>query len=198
MRTFTVRPKHLGKKHFFDVLEDGRPYCEVSVQLTCTCNHAPFETAKTQYGVICHPVRLVMDRFANGALIEHVSPNKLVLEKRAQTRELVEMMNVRVNEVRFAENEGPLHVSAKYKIFEMCRLNGWEAVFEPRFKSGGRADVIITDLPLIIEIPVSETDESLKEKERKYPQGIPFAVFRPLKEEKGDCLGNNQIEEVEG
>ena len=63
----------------------------------------------------------------------------------------------------------------------ICRKfenDGNSYICEAIFNSGGRADILVLDQFKVIEIAVSESDESLKKKEEYYPDGLTIEVIR--------------------
>ena len=68
-----------------------------------------------------------------------------------------------------------LHEAWKFEI--CCELieRGLEFITEAKFESGGRADILVLDLNLAIEIVCSEDEESVEQKRGKYP--VPILTF---------------------
>ena len=91
---------------------------------------------------------------------------------------LVRPSNRKINEVRSSEGESPAHRDKKEEICKILEEQDHPYICEPIFKTGGRADILVLDMFKIIEIVVSETEESLKEKAKLYPPGLEIEVIR--------------------
>ena len=96
---------------------------------------------------------------------------------RKETRGLIITSSQR-NSIKCTSQEHTLHRHTKYKLAEYCYENELEFFTECEMKSGGRADFIISDWNLILEVYRTEKKESLLLKAAKYPQGLGFI---PLK-----------------
>lgn len=91
---------------------------------------------------------------------------------------LVRIGNRKKNQVRHSEGESRPHITMKEAICEKLEKEGHEYITEAIFKTGGRADILVLDQFKAIEIACSESDESLREKSKYYPQGIAIEVVR--------------------
>lgn len=91
---------------------------------------------------------------------------------------LVRNSNRSLNEIRSSETESPEHKAIKERICAELLEQGHSFMTEAIFVTGGRADILVLDQFKIIEIAVSETEESLKEKALLYPPGLDIEVVR--------------------
>lgn len=168
---------HAGKTSFFEVLKDDKPHSEVSVNIRCTCDHSTYDNARSQYGVVCWAVKLVMDKYSLGILNDESSPGKFTLEKRNQALSLLEPMNRKTGIIRLGA-ESKEHIDLKIKICEHLQRRGFEFVTEAKFVTGGRCDIFCLDTFTAYEIAVSEKSESIERKKLTYPVGIKVVEIR--------------------
>jgi len=102
--------------------------------------------------------------------------NKLLMIKRTSTARLVKMTDRHHrNSIRFSKKkaESDQHFAIKCLICRELKNMDKEFLTEARFKNGsGRADILILDKELAIEIMGSESDESIVKKAREYPVRI--------------------------
>lgn len=92
---------------------------------------------------------------------------------------LVRIGNRRLmNQLRSSTGESSSHIAMKESVCNKLNEDGHTFLCEAIFKTGGRADILVLDQFKVIEIAVSESDESLKEKEKYYPKGLDIEVIR--------------------
>jgi len=74
-------------------------------------------------------------------------------------------------------SEGPVHFLIKSLSCYILKSRGVEFFTEAIIRRG-KADILVLDYNQIIEIPISETEQSLKDKFRKYPEESEKLVLR--------------------
>lgn len=102
-----------------------------------------------------------------------------VLENRT-TRLLSQRYRIDKNEWKTSIANSPKHEGLKKRIFNWLVKNGYNVVCEATFKTGGRADLLVLNPALAIEVLVSETQERFDAKD--YP--VPTIAVREIKEIK--------------
>lgn len=105
-------------------------------------------------------------------------PHDMIQKKRNTCIQLVKVSNRVFNEVRASESESAIHRRTKEDICRTLDLQGKHYITEARFVKGGRADILILDDFRVIEIAVSESEESLINKGENYPEGLKIEVVR--------------------
>jgi len=76
----------------------------------------------------------------------------------------------RINVFRYYPNNTDAHEDMKFQVFKYYRKLGMDVLVEPTFTEGrGRADILVLEKELIVEILGSETEKMLAEKTPKYP-----------------------------
>lgn len=98
--------------------------------------------------------------------------------KRNDCKNLVRLGNRKIGEVRYSESESTEHWKKKQQICSELSKQGKEFITEAIFKTGGRADILVLDEFLAIEIMKSEEDESIEKKKENYPDGIKIKKVR--------------------
>ncbi len=104
--------------------------------------------------------------------------NSLIHLRRNEALNLLRLGSRKKGEVRFSSNETTEHRAMKELICADLRIEGKEYVTEAIFKTGGRADILVLDDFKVIEIAVTESEESLQNKAEKYPKGLKIEVIR--------------------
>lgn len=104
---------------------------------------------------------------AGGSNMNQVESN------RKFTRGLIVQSSQR-NSLKCTSREDPFHILTKFRLANYCWQHDIEFFTEAEMKTGGRADFIIADWKLIIEIYDTEKKQSLLDKSLKYPQGLGF------------------------
>ncbi|HDY90336.1 MAG TPA: hypothetical protein ENH82_19725 [bacterium] len=104
----------------------------------------------------------------------------MLQERRNQCLGLVRISNRQLNKVRYYPGEGNTHGLMKAVLCERLEKQGkfyvTEAVID---KIGTRADILVLDDFLVIEIAVTESESSLEEKREKYESiGLKMGVVR--------------------
>ena len=102
----------------------------------------------------------------------------VIEEKRNVCANLVRTSNRIMNEVRCSTSESPSHRYIKEQICQELERQGKKYITEAIFIKGGRADILVLDDFLAIEIACSESEESLTRKAELYPNGIRIKVIR--------------------
>jgi len=88
-----------------------------------------------------------------------------------------------VNDVRCSDSESLEHRTIKEEVCKKLIRENKSFVTEAILTNGLRADVLVLDDFKVIEIAVSESEESLKKKKRKYFEfGLKFEVIKIAKE----------------
>ena len=95
-----------------------------------------------------------------------------------QALQLVCRANRKINIVRYSNSESEEHIQAKKDICLLLGVMGKSFVTEARFVTGGRADIFVLDDITIIEIVVSEAEESLRYKAEYYPKGVRIIYYK--------------------
>ena len=102
--------------------------------------------------------------------------NKLLMIKRTSTARLVKMTDRHHrNSIRFSKKkaESDKHFAIKCLICRELKNMDKEFLTEARFKNGsGRADILILDKRIAIEIKGTESEESIVKKATEYPVKI--------------------------
>ena len=80
--------------------------------------------------------------------------------------------NIKPNVVKLNAHNTMEHELAKCKVAFQWLKDGYDFYTEVIFKGGGRGDIYIPKLFLIIEILHSETREEALRKETYYPEGL--------------------------
>ena len=96
---------------------------------------------------------------------------------RKETRSLIVQSSQR-NNLKCTSKEIDSHRFTKFLLANYCWSKQIEFFTEAEIKSGGRADFIISDWKLIIEVYETENTESLENKKIKYPQSVGFIPLR--------------------
>jgi len=169
--------KFINGKHFFKVYDyDQR--ITIMVDSSCTC-----EAHAWNHGVVCHHLSACLkylwmkpkDRVK--VRFDVVGP---VL--RNSVLKMVRLSNRKLNVVRVGENESARHRLLKEKICESFVLLGLDFVCEAIIEVGKvrqRADILVPELALVVEVVVSEGVESLEAKRKVFAGlGLDMRVVR--------------------
>ena len=174
----------INGKHFFHAYENQNGNklsqdIEVMVKLNCDCQSGSIWGV----GGVCYhletclkyllmkPKERLKVRFGDVNLI-----------KKNAVLGLVRNSNLKLNVLRDSDGESELHRSLKYKICSALELLNIDFVCEAiiehkRFKQ--RCDILIPELALVVEIAVSEKDESLDEKRKVFEKlGLKMKVVK--------------------
>lgn len=108
----------------------------------------------------------------------HQQGKNMQMQKINECLQLVRMSNRKINEIRSSDGESKIHRDIKEEICHALEAENHSYICEPIFNTGGRADILILDLFKIVEIAVTETEKSLKEKAKYYPPGLEIDVIR--------------------
>lgn len=190
MRDLIPKLSFKGKKHFFDLTDkQGNLHSQVIIEIKCTCQHTNFDNARSQYGSVCNSVKKCFAKFKDNVLIDHLIPDKAVMERRNEALNLLEPMNRIIGERRSSVGERPSHSHMKWRVCDYLDSLGKQYVTEAIFLGRlGRADVFVLDDFTAIEIADSETQESIEKKKQTYPAGVKIKVIRISKEEYKELL----------
>ena len=74
--------------------------------------------------------------------------------------------------VRIFPNNTESHERTKFEICLFLAKAGKEFITEAIFEKGARADIVILDEGIVIEVLESETKEQFEEKVKKYPESL--------------------------
>lgn len=102
----------------------------------------------------------------------------VVEEKRMVCANLVRTSNRIINQIRESPSESPSHKLIKESVCEELRKQNKSYITEAIFKTGGRADILVLDDFIAIEIACTESEESIERKKELYPEGIKIKVIR--------------------
>ena len=98
-----------------------------------------------------------------------------ILRKRNEISQLVRLSNRHRNVLRWSPTESDVHLFMKLQICAYLRKQDTDFMTEAIFEKGeGRADIIVLDQGICIEVVESETEKSRLQKENKYPLPIIF------------------------
>jgi len=78
----------------------------------------------------------------------------------------------------FSCGNGYKHELIKADLAYVHASKGHSVILEATFKGGGRCDLICLDCRKIFEIAVSESEESIQAKLKRYPEGLEIEVVR--------------------
>ena len=100
---------------------------------------------------------------------------------RNRNRQIIEHSNrfgSQSNHIRFSDTESYAHFLRKCVICWELMREGKEFYTEARMLGGGRADIVNLDDGEIIEVVVSEREESIVRKQNNYPYGFRLRIDR--------------------
>lgn len=84
----------------------------------------------------------------------------------------------RINNIPITKNTTSNHWWGLTKIaYELCAKQHMEVILEARFIAGGRADLYLPEIGVVIEVLHTETLEDFKKKVAKQYAGIPVKVL---------------------
>ncbi len=100
---------------------------------------------------------------------------KELLLRRNKIKNLIRISNRHRNVLKWSSKETDEHIDMKLAICKYLKENGLEYYCEAIFeKSRLRADIVVADRELIIEVVDSETEESKERKRTSYPLPVIF------------------------
>lgn len=102
------------------------------------------------------------------------------LTKRISTNNAVKIGTKNALKCSHGKAETPKHRYYKWKIVNFCWENDIHFTTEATLNNNGRADTVILDWGIIIEILISENPKNILEKD--YP--LPVVAFKPGKKTK--------------
>jgi hypothetical protein len=119
--------------------------------------------------------------------------NEAKVARQVRENNTVRLLNkqVRIDVNKFKTNvhNSPTHEGLKKRVFNWLVKNGLSVVCEATFLKGGRADLLVLDPPLAIEVMVSETQERFEAKD--YPvEKLAVKKLKDVKEAFKDDIGN--------
>jgi hypothetical protein len=167
----------IGGKHFFECYELSQRV-QILVNASCTC-----EASNWTKGVICHHLKDCL-KYLTFKPEERLKVNFGDVQSflRNATLSLVSQSNRVVNVLRFSDGESVMHRKVKEKICGGLMLLGFDFICEAKISKKGvnrRVDVLVLDLGLVVEIGVSEKDESLESKRKDFERlGLKFKIVR--------------------
>lgn len=91
---------------------------------------------------------------------------------------LVRYSNRKLNEIRYSDGEGKKHINKKIEVCEGLKSQGFDFLTEAIFTNGKRADILVPERFLVIEIASSEKEISLIKKREEYPKGLRIEIIR--------------------
>ena len=94
----------------------------------------------------------------------------------------VRISNRKLNVFNYAPNNTKEHEVTKFLVFMYYRDLGYDVLTEAIFNNGSRADVVVLDRELIVEILCSETREMLDKKVVNYPSCFEIVSIDATKE----------------
>lgn len=86
--------------------------------------------------------------------------------------------NRKINQLRWDKHESIRHKLIKGSVSNILNILGHDWIMEARFKNGSRADILDLDAFTVYECVVSESEQSLQNKAKKYPRGLTIKVVR--------------------
>lgn len=113
------------------------------------------------------------------------APTKTTIQK--ERNEILRLLKPQARHHYFGSNG--FNTASSYK-HEMLKLDsafvhssqGHSVILEAAFETGGRCDVLCLDCRKAIEIVVSESEESIQSKEKRYPDVLDIDVVRSFSE----------------
>lgn len=78
----------------------------------------------------------------------------------------------RPNELILHKSTSPEHQTAVKAVYNLLRKLGYEVYCEPHLKYGVRPDMVVPELPAIIEVRKTETDKATEQKMKKLPASL--------------------------
>jgi len=169
--------KFINGKHFFESFEHSQ-FLTIMVDAHCSCNAQTWTK-----GLICYHLQNCLqylwmkpkDRLK-------VKFGNTSLERKNTVLGLVRSSNRKLNKIRTGENESPKHASLKEQVCNVLLLLKIDFVTEAIIevvKIRQRADILVPELGLVIEVAVSESDESLEKKRIVFEKlGLSMKVVR--------------------
>lgn len=102
--------------------------------------------------------------------------NKMQLfQKRREVTNLVRISNRKLGGLYWHSKESGEHILMKLEICKYLKKQGVQFMTEAIFADGsGRADVLVLDWGVVIEVFETESDQSLLKKRLKYPLPVIF------------------------
>ncbi|MFQ5786402.1 MAG: hypothetical protein ACE5H1_00310 [Thermodesulfobacteriota bacterium] len=93
-----------------------------------------------------------------------------------------------INCIRINSHNTKRHEQKKLDVASYCLQQGWHFICEAEFKDGKRADVVILDIGLIVEIETDLANWEKKKEEYKYPFIERVVVIDPNRKFKVEML----------
>ena len=176
-QTHRVTHEFSGKKHFFKVeSESGREH-SVSIEVGCDCTYMGVQgVANCQ--ICSHILAVFKDVIKHGNIRCTVGSDQMLQAKRNACMQLVRPSNRKLNEVRTSAGESPKHIKKKKKECKKLLEEGKHFICEAIFIKGGIADILVLDTFTAKEIVNTESNESIENKMKEYPDGIKIEVIR--------------------
>lgn len=108
-----------------------------------------------------------------------MNTHQLMIRRNNTIRELDWGSRLGRNFCKYNSGNTNQHEDYRWELFKYLRRRGKDVICEGKFTGErGRADLIVLDDSLIIEIVCSESDESILNKQIKYPSNLSFVRFK--------------------
>lgn len=178
-RKHIVEHEHSGKRHYFKVKSDSGKEYNVGVQVNCDCEFQSIQG--TPNGKMCSHILAVFNNIVeSGDIASSTSSLYILQSKRNVCRNLIRHANQRVNEIRESDGESKTHRDIKRSICEKLLKENKHFITEGIFEDGlFRCDILILDDFKVVEIAVTESEESLNKKREYFKNlGLKMEVVR--------------------
>jgi len=175
----TVKHEFSGKRHYFNVKSDSGKDYNVSFEVNCDCEYNGIQ-GKANGQICSHILAVSREILVNGKIRASSGNCDIIQSKRNVCRNLVRSSNQKVNEIRESTGESKLHRDTKRAICEKLLLEEKEFITEAIFNDGILiADILVLDEFLVIEVAVTESEESLNRKKEHFEKiGLKMEVVR--------------------
>ena len=166
-----------GRQHFFKVESKSGQEYSVSIQAKCDCKYMGVQGVAN--GEICSHILAVFENIIKyGNIKASEDSSSMIQAKRNACLNLVRQSNRKLNEIRSSSSESKAHIDKKTEICNKLISDNKHFVCEAIFNNGGRADILVLDDFKAIEIVKTESNESIINKTKEYPEGIKIEVIR--------------------
>lgn len=102
---------------------------------------------------------------------------------RNESRRLISLSNRgHTNCIRIGDNESDEHMKLKIEACIELVKNNMEFYTECKFNNNKRSDIFVLDYSIALEIVVSESEESIQEKNKTYPESVKVIPIKRKEE----------------